>query len=715
MTIDISTNNYAAYGGTISEQMLGAEHLGGESFARVMDVLTEGGVSHLRWPGGIPAEDIQNAEGEYVYDLTRPDVMEWSRNGGEAATIEDVLNAVAENNMSLSIIAPTSRYVEQMHQSNAPATETDAYADMYQFLERLYTVDPHTQTNEFGQTENEVPELTIEIGSEYYSTQYWKQAIENDVPASELAHDFGQVFAEIASAIGDFEAVNGVNVNVAVQAARFQSSGQSANAAGQASAVDNESFIQAFQEAGALNQIDSIVWHRYTDSFEQIGHGVTNDIFGTNLNDVLDEWRVATENPDLDLVVGWLTPDVRSAGELAVGGDLELWGVESLSSILQGFSAMTGAGMDIGTIYSYGSNSNYGSLSQGGDVFIGGDLYEMMIETLPGLRLHEGYQENTASLIASTDDVFNEYHFSNDYQVISFYAAKDIELDEFGRMENFVEYSEGVVDVTGVRLFDPNGNYEVSSENGSAFGADGEIEAIDPFLCADGQSVWFGFENDFDVVRLEMYRENVQTDTSFSMSDHSEQIRNLQLTGDEDLLGEGNSIDNEIMGNSGKNVLSGFSGSDQLFGMAGDDVLIGGNGNDVLDGGAGDDLLHGGSGRDVLTGGEGKDTFAFLENSIKPWSELTGIPVNRNLNLDVIDDFELGKDKIYFEGTKSYEELKFWKTTIDEDLHFTVANVKTGKRILINTEEDAEWEDVSAGDNFILEIAEETMSALVPL
>ena len=117
----------------------------------------------------------------------------------------------------------------------------------------------------------------------------------------------------------------------------------------------------------------------------------------------------------------------------------------------------------------------------------------------------------------------------------------------------------------------------------------------------------------------------------------------------------------------------------------------------------------------MLTGGEGKDTFAFLEGNIKPWAAITGIPMDRTRSLDVIDDFEIGKDTVYFDGLKSHDDLKLWRTPIDGDLHFTVAHVKTGERILINTEEDAEWEDISAEENFILEIADETMSALVPL
>nr|MCU0957325.1 hypothetical protein [Hydrogenophaga sp.] len=69
-------------------------------------------------------------------------------------------------------------------------------------------------------------------------------------------------------------------------------------------------------------------------------------------------------------------------------------------------------------------------------------------------------------------------------------------------------------------------------------------------------------------------------------------VENLVLTGSADVNGNGNALDNEIAGNTGNNRLDGKAGDDTLDGGGGNDVLIGGLGNDVLTGGAGDDIFR---------------------------------------------------------------------------------------------------------------------------
>ncbi|WP_373991480.1 beta strand repeat-containing protein [Duganella sp. BuS-21] len=67
--------------------------------------------------------------------------------------------------------------------------------------------------------------------------------------------------------------------------------------------------------------------------------------------------------------------------------------------------------------------------------------------------------------------------------------------------------------------------------------------------------------------------------------------------------GNGNALDNEIIGGAGKDTLNGGIGNDTLSGGAGDDSLLGGEGNDVLN--AGTALLG-----DVVDGGNGNDTLS---------------------------------------------------------------------------------------------------------
>lgn len=155
------------------------------------------------------------------------------------------------------------------------------------------------------------------------------------------------------------------------------------------------------------------------------------------------------------------------------------------------------------------------------------------------------------------------------------------------------------------------------------------------------------------------------TDTVQSSVDYTlgAYVENLTLTGNANLIGNGNELNNAIKGNAGNNTLIGGRGDDTLDGAAGDDVLIGGIGNDtyvidsnldtiieldnqgidtvqasinytlvnylehltligfnningtgnslnnVIRGNAGNNILDGGAGADTLRGGEGNDTY----------------------------------------------------------------------------------------------------------
>jgi Ca2+-binding RTX toxin-like protein len=77
----------------------------------------------------------------------------------------------------------------------------------------------------------------------------------------------------------------------------------------------------------------------------------------------------------------------------------------------------------------------------------------------------------------------------------------------------------------------------------------------------------------------------------------------------EDINGQGNDLDNVIIGNRGNNSLSGKGGNDKLSGGAGDDTLSGDGGADTLIGGKGDDTYVVDNASDVVTenAGEGTD------------------------------------------------------------------------------------------------------------
>ena len=93
-------------------------------------------------------------------------------------------------------------------------------------------------------------------------------------------------------------------------------------------------------------------------------------------------------------------------------------------------------------------------------------------------------------------------------------------------------------------------------------------------------------------------------------------------------------------GESNFNEIIGSKKGDILRGKSSNDFVWGGNGDDDLYGNAGDDMIVGGKGADYIYGGGGKDDFGV--------SKIFG---KGKKNFDRILDFEVGKDRIYVEGS----------------------------------------------------------------
>lgn len=99
-------------------------------------------------------------------------------------------------------------------------------------------------------------------------------------------------------------------------------------------------------------------------------------------------------------------------------------------------------------------------------------------------------------------------------------------------------------------------------------------------------------------------RDTVSSSVAFTLGAHLER---LTLTGDADINGTGNTLDNVIRGNAGANLLSGGAGKDTLLGLAGNDTLVGGRGSDQLTGGDGADVFRFLSSADSSVAGTGRD------------------------------------------------------------------------------------------------------------
>jgi Ca2+-binding RTX toxin-like protein len=96
--------------------------------------------------------------------------------------------------------------------------------------------------------------------------------------------------------------------------------------------------------------------------------------------------------------------------------------------------------------------------------------------------------------------------------------------------------------------------------------------------------------------------------STFTLPDN---VENLQFAdGTNNYL----SVDCSGNGNELNNWMVGGFGNDQLNGGLGNDELLGQEGNDTLSGGEGDDVLTGGAGADILIGGPGRDVFVYMNN-----------------------------------------------------------------------------------------------------
>ncbi|MBW4565258.1 MAG: hypothetical protein KME32_30070 [Mojavia pulchra JT2-VF2] len=103
-----------------------------------------------------------------------------------------------------------------------------------------------------------------------------------------------------------------------------------------------------------------------------------------------------------------------------------------------------------------------------------------------------------------------------------------------------------------------------------------------------------------------------------------------------------------LKGDNGVDKIYASLGDDKLNGQRGDDILEGGQGNDWLDGGEGNDQLNAGGGKDVLTGGRGSDVLVGGEGAdIFFYQRGNSL---RDGELDIIQDFQVGTDKIVFQG-----------------------------------------------------------------
>lgn len=656
--IYIETVDESAYASDapIAPSALGAEFLGWEFFSNFESRHQEIGFNHVRWPGGIPIEEGINIDNspdgsrEQVFDLTYDNLVDWDRAVEDITTgeptpregIREMMSFAVEQGASFAMIAPTMRYIETAFSDPEQGLE-EARLDIRVFAERLLG-------GEFGALPRE---FVLEIGSEYYSLPIWKDNFNN----VDIARTAGDVFAamvdELDQVLKDPELnPTGYDINIAVQLGRSFSRDDDPTLGfdqdgvingGWGEDADNTDFIQAFQDAGSLDAVDSLIFHRYVSNFWGIERGLWEPVNGgLVLSDVIGDWEDAAGR-ELGLVAGHLSP-------AAQGRDKIEFHAPGLTNILQLTTGLLAEGMDHGTVFGIGFGSE-GALAFRDELFLGAQLYSMMTESLPGMFVRDGFQSNTSNTetvwedgrvvdqFIRVDESINSFVFENDDQVVIFLTARDFAGETLQYSLTFEEFFERTdiarLTDTGERRFDPR--------SGDLLGHVGEItheKNIDIIRTEIGSKIDISFTRDFEVIRVtldrsvidefegtpgdDIFRINDVRDTiatagagvdtvissvNFTLRNHStgRDIENLRFVGSGHLNGTGNAEDNIITGNDGDNHLSGVWGDDTVSGGLGDDTVMGEQGNDVLFGGRGNDELHGGSDDDKLFGGDGND------------------------------------------------------------------------------------------------------------
>ncbi|TVQ45521.1 MAG: calcium-binding protein [Gloeocapsa sp. DLM2.Bin57] len=102
----------------------------------------------------------------------------------------------------------------------------------------------------------------------------------------------------------------------------------------------------------------------------------------------------------------------------------------------------------------------------------------------------------------------------------------------------------------------------------------------DTMIGGPGGDNTYVVDNEGDEV-IESSSNNVSTVESSIDYTLGDNLRNLILTGNNNISGTGNRLDNQITGNQANNVLTGGAGNDTLDGGAGADTMIGGPGDDT--------------------------------------------------------------------------------------------------------------------------------------
>ena len=383
-----------------------------------------------------------------------------------------------------------------------------------------------------------------------------------------------------------------------------------------------------------------------------VGNDLDNSLVGNDLANTLDGAAGA------DTMTGGKGDDIyltQQNGDQIIenvngGTDTEIRSYESTASLADYVENLT---LDNGALTAIGNaldnvligNAEDNTLSglNGNDVLIGGAGNDV---------LQGGAGDDTYFI--EGDDVVTEYANEG---IDTVRTANNIVLGD--HLENVVLTGDGAVNATGNELDNQLvGNAGANILDGGSGG--------DTLIGGAGNDTYYT-DSQYDQVS-EMADQGTDTEIRNyeTQSVLSDNIENLTLTGTV-YRGNGNVLDNIIIGNDADNNLWGGAGDDTLSGHDGADQLFGAQGNDTLDGGSGNDLMTGDGGNDILSGGEGDDQLdgGAGTNLLRGGNGDDIYVYGAETGLTTIDNSDGGSDWLIFTGGITRDRLTFLRSGDD--------------------------------------------------
>jgi Ca2+-binding RTX toxin-like protein len=366
------------------------------------------------------------------------------------------------------------------------------------------------------------------------------------------------------------------------------------------------------------------------------GNSLNNVITGNSGNNILDggagtDWLIGGTGNDTYIVdnVGDVVSETSTI-------------VSEIDNVLSSVNLTLGANLENLTLT---GSANIDAVGNTQNNVLTGNTGNNTLNGMGGADTMDGGAGNDAYVVDNIGDVVIEQGTS---------------ASEVDTVYSYIDYTLGA-NVENLTLIGANVNGTGNSLNNTLKGSAGN-NVLDggagaDFMAGDTGNDTYIVDNIGDVVSetstLASEIDTVQSSVTFNLGAN---LENLTLTGNANINGTGNNLNNTLIGNAGNNVLFGGAGADFMAGGAGEDLyyvdnigdvvsetstvageidtvssivtftlganvenlVLGGNANlngygnnqnNAISGNAGDNILDGMGGADTLDGGAGNDSY----------------------------------------------------------------------------------------------------------